>query len=129
MNEKDFNEQEYLKACLIRDMLREKRINETYKKVVETQAKVKEKLQQEVDDWKYKYGKLEEELKKKSETVVNLAKEDGKRVRCLDTTGEAYLTKEKIYEIKKDNGHGSVSVVADDGNEHWFYKYRFEIVE
>lgn len=62
MNEKDFNEQEYLKACLIRDMLNAKGMVATYVNITEVMKKEKEKLQQEVEDWKYKCSKMDDEM-------------------------------------------------------------------
>lgn len=62
MNNKDFDEQEYLKQCLIRDMLSAKGVLKTYVEVVETMKQEKEKLHQEVEDWKYKCVKLDDEM-------------------------------------------------------------------
>ncbi|MGL5718799.1 MAG: hypothetical protein ACRCX2_37705 [Paraclostridium sp.] len=69
MNEKDFNEQEYLKECLIRDMLVAKGALATYVNITDKMKKEREKLQQEVEDLKYKCGKLEEELEKTKKRI------------------------------------------------------------
>ncbi|MGL5243843.1 MAG: hypothetical protein ACRC7R_01520 [Sarcina sp.] len=130
MNEKNFNEQEYLKACLIRDMLNAKGMVATYVNITEVMKKEKERLQQEVEDWKHKCRKLEEELEKKSETIVNISKEDVKGVKnvmCVDKGDFNNLTYGKIYDvIKFDERH--YKIIADNGEKVWFYKIRFKVV-
>ncbi|MGL5190009.1 MAG: hypothetical protein ACRC7S_10225 [Cetobacterium sp.] len=132
MNEKDFNEQEYLKACLIRDMLNAKGMVATYVNITEVMKKEKEKLQQEVEDWKCKCGKLEEELDKKSETVVNLAKEKvkwAKKVRCVyEVDFENFVEKGEIYDVVEEDEE-SYRVSFKDNTTLWLHKKRFEIVE
>ncbi|MGL5707504.1 MAG: hypothetical protein ACRDDF_04480 [Aeromonas sp.] len=145
MNEKDFNEQEYLKACLIRDMLNAKGMVATYVNVTEVMKKEKEKLQQEVEDWKCKCSKMDdemcelkkenarlrEELNDKKKTLSELGREKYKvikKVECVDTGDFEYITIGKIYDVIEDDDEEHYRIITDDGSMIWFYKKRFKVV-
>lgn len=107
MNEKDFNEQEYLKACLIRDMLNAKGMVATYVNITEGMKKEKEKLQQEVDDWKCKCGKMDDEMCELKKENARLKEKEVKVIPLLEAENkrEEYIKEleNKIKLFEEDN--------------------------
>ncbi|MGL5725548.1 hypothetical protein [Cetobacterium sp.] len=107
MNEKDFNEQEYLKACLIRDMLNAKGMVATYVNITEVMKKEKEKLQQEVEDWKYKCGNMDNEMCELKKDNVRLKEKEIKVIPLLEAENkrEEYVKEleNKIKLFEEDN--------------------------
>ncbi|MGL5713006.1 MAG: hypothetical protein ACRCX2_08300 [Paraclostridium sp.] len=107
MNEKDFNEQEYLKACLIRDMLNAKGMVATYVNITDVMKKEKEKLQQEVEDWKFKCGKMDDEMCELKKENVRLKEKEVKVIPLLESENrrEEYVKEleNKIKLFEEDN--------------------------
>ncbi|MGL5717237.1 MAG: hypothetical protein ACRCX2_29770 [Paraclostridium sp.] len=107
MNEKDFNEQEYLKACLIRDMLNAKGMVATYVNITEVMKKEKEKLQQKIEDWKYKCGKMDDEMCELKKENVRLREKEVKVIPLLEAENkrEEYIKEleNKIKLFEEDN--------------------------
>ncbi|MEG2347264.1 MAG: hypothetical protein RSB50_06240 [Cetobacterium sp.] len=107
MNNKDFDEQEYLKQCLIRDMLSAKGILKTYVEVTETMKQEKEKLHQEVEDWKYKCVKLDDEMCELKKENARLKEKEVKVIPLLEAESkrEEYIKEleNKIKLFEEDN--------------------------